>query len=388
MRGRWVLLALLALAGACGARSTLGVPEVPPSPFVELALGRGWTCARTQRGAVSCWGESQGLHPEPFPSPNLVDLGAAVRISGALDDVCALIDDGTVRCWGENTAGQLGIDPAQSAPDWIVPTPQVVPNLPSGIVKLSTASFSCVIGQDASVVCFGYVPIDATPTFDARPVFHLPAGAESVSVSGTLYGSICEGQCFTGIMEGYACAIDSEGTAWCWGLNEWGVCGDGSSREFPTSPVRVKFDGRFQSIATGGSDACGIDEGGDVYCWGYGGGVGDGSQKDWLVPTPIGLSQATALAAAFDHMCALGADGSVWCWGDNTSAQVGVAGGVEKVLAPTRVQGLGSALAIGAGDWHSCAIVSDGGVWCWGSNDHGQLGVGGVGMSATPLHAR
>jgi alpha-tubulin suppressor-like RCC1 family protein len=93
-------------------------------------------------------------------------------------------------------------------------------------------------------------------------------------------------------------------------------------------------------------------------------------------PTPTPLTGVTAIAAGSWHTCAIVSDGSVYCWGDNSDRALGDGSSVDFSVTPVKVAGVEGATAIAAGSWHTCAIVSEGRVQCWGSNQSGQLGGG------------
>src|SRR5262249_12144547 len=101
------------------------------------------------------------------------------------------------------------------------------------------------------------------------------------------------------------------------------------------------------------------------------------------------LGGVVALAAGADHTCALRADGSIYCWGGNTTGQSGTAAGTTPVTTPAQVNGLGGpAIAITAGAMHTCALgvaASGTQVACWGYNGNGQLGNGTTTDSASPV---
>src|SRR5262249_25541795 len=123
----------------------------------------------------------------------------------------------------------------------------------------------------------------------------------------------------------HACAIRSDGTAWCWGSNDFGQLGDNTTTD-RTSPVQA---------------------------------------------TAPGMPKLTALAGGLEHTCELGAAGTVWCWGHNDKAQLGTGAGETHI--PVRIPNLTGATAIVAGDRHACALVN-GSVMCWGDNGLGQIG--------------
>jgi len=128
-----------------------------------------------------------------------------------------------------------------------------------------------------------------------------------------------------------------------------------------------------RTVVAGAYHSCALNSDGTVWCWGddmNGAQLGNGAAGS--SPTPVsvsGLTDVTAIAAGSNHTCALISDGTVKCWGYNNVGQIG--NGVisaTPVDVPTPVTGLTNAIAIDAGDFHSCALISDGTVKCWGGN--------------------
>jgi alpha-tubulin suppressor-like RCC1 family protein len=138
----------------------------------------------------------------------------------------------------------------------------------------------------------------------------------------------------------------------------------------------------FTQLAASRSHACGVLESGHVVCWGFNaeGQVGNGETASQPVaPTVVeGLDSIVDVAVGLDHTCALSADGSVYCWGSNEEGQLGDDSFVSSPF-PVGVVGLTNAAALSAGGLHTCAVTSDESsrVLCWGLNDRYQIGVTG-----------
>ncbi len=181
-----------------------------------------------------------------------------------------------------------------------------------------------------------------------------------------------------------ACAVISDGTAWCWGLNGSGQLGTGTTYTASTSPVTVTGLAGATAITAGVDFTCALIGDGTARCWGdnYNGQLGNGSVAQFGVPSPTtvsGLTGAIAISASGPtgqgaHACALIGDGTARCWGENGTGQLGD-GTTSQRNAPVAV-GLTGATAIDSGDRHTCALVSDGTARCWGHNLYGQLGTG------------
>jgi alpha-tubulin suppressor-like RCC1 family protein len=194
----------------------------------------------------------------------------------------------------------------------------------------------------------------------------------------------------TDVSAGYhhACAI-ANSRAYCWGAGANGRLGNGDTVD---SAVPVLVDGgdmagkNVTAISAGYNFTCAIADG-DVYCWGYGGmgGMGNGTAAADN-PDPVEVDSSGALAGrtvtkigmgSRDFVCVI-ADGAPFCWGNNTSGQLG--NGTTKtstvpVAVDTAPLGGRVVTSIGAGQAHACAVAG-GNVYCWGSYATGRLGLG------------
>jgi alpha-tubulin suppressor-like RCC1 family protein len=181
----------------------------------------------------------------------------------------------------------------------------------------------------------------------------------------------------------HACALLAGGTARCWGDNQYGQLGDDTAATMsgPTPPVDVNgLAGGATAIVAGGFHTCASVTGGGLQCWGQNGNgqLGNSLAIRRLAPVDVnGLTGGvTAISTNGDHTCALMGAGGVKCWGYNDSGQLGDGTDLDRHM-PVDVSGpAGGVTAIAAGGGHTCAISTGGGVWCWGRNVHGQLGDG------------
>ena len=183
----------------------------------------------------------------------------------------------------------------------------------------------------------------------------------------------------------HTCALTQSGTAYCWGSNDWGQQGTGTTDAQPrTSPSRVAGTLSFTQLVAGTFHTCGIASDGVAYCWG-GNFLGQlGSARDIAVtPMPVATAQTfTALAAGAHHTCGLTSEKIILCWGDNTAGQLGdgidrsaaVGWGALRRPEPAPVAGGLRFVALASTFTNTCAITTAGQTYCWGGNQVRELG--------------
>ena len=187
-----------------------------------------------------------------------------------------------------------------------------------------------------------------------------------------------------------SCALRAGGAVKCWGRNEYGQLGDGTTSEGSVVPVGVSGLGSgVQAVSSGYNHACALLAGGAIKCWGHNqqGQLGDGTTTSRSVPVGVsGLGSGVLTVSSGGHQsCALLAGGAVKCWGDNQYGQLGD-GTTTSQSVPVGVSGLGSGVqAVSVGNNHSCALLAGGAVKCWGYNQYGELGDGTTVSRAVPV---
>ena len=186
----------------------------------------------------------------------------------------------------------------------------------------------------------------------------------------------------------FACALLSNGTAKCWGLGESGQRGDGTFGTFALAPVAVNGLSGAVDVAAGYGHACALLSNGTMRCWGENieGQLGNGTATNPGTAQPVtvsGISGATAVTTGAYHTCALLANGTLRCWGRN-QGQLGN-GTYTSSSTPVAVTGLTGVTAVSGGGAHTCAVLTDGTARCWGENVFGQLGNGTTTTSTTPV---
>ena len=181
----------------------------------------------------------------------------------------------------------------------------------------------------------------------------------------------------------HACALSASGLLRCFGDNSFGQLGLGETPSNSASPVAPVGLGAtsFASVGSGNGHTCAAPLSGGVVCWGsnLNTQLGDGTVVTTKTPlvVPNLNGQFVQAAAGNRHSCAVLADGSVVCWGQNNSGESGN-GIFSTTAAPGNVQGLATSVTkISTFSRHTCAVLGNGGVQCWGLNAQGQLGLGG-----------
>ena len=182
--------------------------------------------------------------------------------------------------------------------------------------------------------------------------------------------------------QGSTCAL-AGGFAACWGDDAHGDLG---TNDAPTNlaPTALSGNPQLATLAVGEAHACGIRApDAVVLCWGdnASGQLGLGDTLDRATPQIVSLpAPAVWITTGYDHTCAVLFDGSLWCWGDNTEGQLGLndAYGAGNAPSPTRVGNADDWIAVSGGQGHTCGIRRPGSMWCWGRNNHYELGLGTV----------
>ena len=286
------------------------IPASDVSGATEVAADGYGTCAIVSGGRVICWGESTYGQPLDGPSsrPTAVSgLSGASEVDTGQLSSCALVAGGRVACWGWEIVGEVGDGATREAAT--SPRSPVMLSKVSGATALAArgGGHACAV-ISGQVACWGQNGFgqlgDGTTRDSATPVaVREVSGATDVATGSSR-----------------ACAIITGGRVACWGWNEYGQSGDGTSGGLSVTPVMVSGFSGATKVAVGWGHTCALLTSGQVACWGIneGGQLGDGTTKDSATPVMVsGLSGATALATGDDHTCAVVAGGTVACWGEN-----------------------------------------------------------------------
>jgi alpha-tubulin suppressor-like RCC1 family protein len=313
------------------------------SDVVEVTAGGFHTCARRTDGTVTCWGSNlsgelgAGLLSTEETSPqDVFNLSDAVSVDAGGAHTCAVRAAGNVVCWGDGLSGQLGTGSLSSAT-----TPRSVAGL-SGVAQVASGDgHTCARRTVGTLACWGDNTNGQLGRGDLVP------SPIAVNVPGvTDATSIVSGSAFS-------CALRAGGTGSCWGENLYGQIGNAvvlppppQEGDPPPPPLREQLP---QSVA--------------------------------------GLSGAVSISAGSDHACAVLGDGTALCWGNNQSNQLGdgVTVDPETTSIPVAVAGLTGAVRISAGETSTCAVRANATAACWGNNAFGQLGTNNTNTAPAPV---
>ena len=361
-----------------------------------ISSGGSHTCAILDNGSVSCWGLGSGGQlgngaTTSKTTPTLTSsLGAgrtAVALSSGSDHTCALLDNGSISCWGSGGSGQLGNGATSDKS-----TPTLTSSLGTGrtaVAISSGASHTCAILDNGSVSCWG------------RGYYgQLGSGSQGSAADKTiptLTSSLGTGRTAVALSSGsnHVCAILDNGSVSCWGSGSEGQLGNGaaSDKSTPTLTSSLGINRTAIDISSGRDYTCALLDNGAVSCWGSGGNgkLGNGGAASQNIPTltsSLGTGRtAVSISSGYSHTCALLDNGAVSCWGEGGAGEIGNGGTSTSQNSPTLTSSLGvgrTAVAISSGSLFTCAILDNGSASCWGSNPNGQLGNGGTSNKNTP----
>lgn len=346
----------------------------------QVVAGAAHTCALSTTGGVLCWGgNSAGQLGSGSTSPRPTPGGVSGLSSGVQSIVsghhhtCALTTAGAMLCWGYNFSGQLGDGANQDRT-----TPVAVSGLGSGVQAMAAGQYHSCAQSSSALMCWGHNSQgqlgDGSTTSRNVPV---AVASLSAGVQAAAGG------------EARTCALTTGGAVQCWGYNGSGQLGDGSNTNRLTPVTVARLGSAVAQLRAGDSSTCALSVAGVVHCWGRNnyGQLGDGTSTNRSLPVAVsGLNAPVRqVSAGVSHACAVTSAGAVFCWGNNAAGQLGD-GSSTFSSTPVAVAGLSSGVQeVAAGSFHTCALTTAGAVWCWGTNSASQLGDGTATNSPTPV---
>jgi alpha-tubulin suppressor-like RCC1 family protein len=341
---------------------------------VSVSLGPQHGCALASNGTVWCWGADDvgqlgdyGEHAAYAPRP-VGGVETALALAVGDDFACVILPTTGVRCWGKNDRGQCGhgVDQPLVSPS-CVSTPDG--NLLGATSLALGGAHACVVLDDGTVDCWGANDArqlgDGTTQDRNHPVAVLGiTDAQSVVAGGR-----------------HTCVLLTDTTVRCWGANDEGQLGDGTTTARGAVVTVGVADGTASlsgvtALAAGDAFTCALMRDATLLCWGANTECQLGLHSATLrAPLPVAapVRDVQSLVTGSQHACAVQGSGKAVCWGRNDFGQLGAPAGTCRADAVELP--LARVLTIGAGRTHSCA-VDEMGIWCWGDDAKGQLGIG------------
>ena len=397
-----------------------------PGKYAKVSPGAYHTCSLDSSGATYCWGSGEfgGLGDGRFGTGTMASTPVAVigghvftTIAAGHESACATDVSSGVWCWGKISSMSMSWQPDQANS---VTAPQRSMTIGTGVVVASgyyTGRVRYCALSDGIASCVGLDTPGVAPTVSLASIIAggnhfcgLTASNDAWCWGQNDYGQLGDGTTnsmsglaqvsgglkFSSLAAGgaFTCALTADGTAYCWGSNDYRQLGDGTSAFLKTIPTAVSTTLKFSKLSLGSEHACGIAKDGATYCWGnaYHGQVGDGTvgyrtaptlvmgqTAPTPIPTPVSLpNRLSSLAAGGDHTCGLTPKGEAYCWGANTSGELGDGTSTNRAT-PVAVTGGRTFKQLVAGSMHTCGLTSAGDAYCWGYNAYGQVGNGTAG---------
>lgn len=405
--------------GGCSEQVLAGVPAQPTDVYAA-----GWsTCIRDTKARLTCWGDGTNGVPGHGSAEHVgatagstpasagpIDFGGrrVQRFALAIEHACAILDDSSLVCWGANDLGQLGYGDTTPRGTSAATMPGKLPTIDLGPGRTAREvavgeKTTCVILDDRSVKCWGGNAPAQLGYGDGLRKGGTPATVPAVIGTVPIGGPVRQ----ISISTGHVCAVRMDGVLLCWGQNMFGALGlgDGTNRgdtpaTVPSSLPNIVLSGgrTARRVFAASSATCVHATDKAVQCWGIGGfglmGQGDtGTLGDSPATVPasgaplsFGAGKTVEGLALTDfHACAVFSEGSLRCWGMNSEGQLGYGDKVNRGDAPATIPSLLPPVAVPAGRTvrsvatggsHTCVILDDATVRCWGLNQRGQLGYG------------
>ncbi len=366
-------------------------PFVHSTAVTDMYLTCGFThsCVLLEDKTIKCWGCGAGgqlgytaTSPVQQNTPvSVLEISTAVQVDAWFDHTCALLQDKTVKCWGSGSVGQLGYTATSPV---VQKTPVAVVGI-TNAVQISTGVFhTCAVLQDNTIKCWGSGNSGQLGYTATSPV------QQNTPVSVLEIRTAVQVEC------GYqhTCAILQDKTIKCWGFGTFGQLGYIATNPVTqNTPVSVLGINNAVQLALGEYYTCALLQDNTVKCWGDGrngqlGYSASGTSSQYTPIAVFGITNAVQIASGGNHMCALLQDSTIKCWGQGNSGQLGYTEtSPTRQLTPVAVVGITDAVKVAGGYYHTCAILKDKSVKCWGDGSCGQLGNNATAQQNTPVKA-
>ena len=352
-----------------------------------IAAGTYNSCAILENQSMVCWGDNEYGQlgdgtTDGSAVPIYVNVAAnetPVEVTVGQVTACALMESGNIYCWGSGYYGKMGNGEPWS--DDYVNTEMRQVLLPEGqggqTVSISGGHI-CTILDNGDVYCWGrnnqgQLGYGGLSNRNIPVKVNLPGQRSAIAISTGTY---------------MTCAITTDGMGYCWGENDEGQLGNGTTNSRRTTPVEVLFPSGYTpvSISAGDDFSCALMDNRKVMCWGENndGRLGQGPLATDDETTPVWVIMGDSETAHFldigtKSACMILDSGETKCWGTNEEGQIGQGDtDLDFYPTPTEVNGNHDFVALSINSDTICAITSDAEGYCWGDNEAGQIGRGSI----------
>ena len=342
------------------------------SVISQIACGGEHTCALLDSGTVKCWGNNAygqvgdgSTEVKHTPTDVIgVSMGTVTMIAAGVEHTCAGRLSGPVFCWGNNVVGAIGDG---SRDDRLEPVE--VGGINDVRHVMAGDDHSCAVqGEEGLLLCWG-----------SNAYGKLGNGRTSVVRSPMRVHGLDGIPGYVACGSTHTCTTVSGSDTRCWGDNMYGELGNGSYLLSMFPVASEGFEGPHRQVEAGLHFTCALNVEGTVRCWGMNdlGQLGDGTTVGSSIPVQVsGLGIGVVyISCGMSHACAVLGTGVVRCWGDNSTNQLGN-DTMSYSTEPVDVEGLDTPMLVSAGSGHTCVVVEGPGINCWGNNSSGQLGDG------------
>lgn len=311
-----------------------------------IVAGGMFTCALDKVGRASCWGSNtygqggSGSTANSLPLTQVAGGQKFTQLVAGLFHVCGITPAQDAYCWGWDRSGQLGtgdVSPDQCSGDACSRVPRLVTGGHKWSQLAATDRATCGVTTSNELYCWGLDVGGSDGMYCQLPDWLTGCTRTPIRIGGS------QSYKFTSIGDVHRCEQKLDGTLDCWGANYWGAFGNGTSMNNSPTPVTAAGGAAYASFVASRDANCGLTTDGRAQCWGanWAGQIGDGTNQDALVPTDIG--GGLHFAALFssgnsDFACGLDDKGHAYCWGWGDFGQMGD-GGFTSRNAPVQVLG-------------------------------------------------
>ncbi len=390
----WIILVALMLAvGGAPAADAAPAPDAPGdgaavsaaptaersvTNWVQMAAGANSTCATRTTGRLYCWGSDytgavgDGGVAKDRSAPREVAGGATdwVGVSVSWSGACGRRASGRLYCWGNDSDGQVGdggTNTDQQAPVQVAGGRTDWASVSAGHVH------TCARTTGGRLFCWGADNYGQLGNGGANSGSTTPV---EVAGGATDWASVSAGY-------GHTCARKTSGRVFCWGYDQQGQLGNDPTLGDTTTPVEVSGGATdWSSVVAGGFHSCATKTSGRLYCWGSDqyGQLGNGGPNTYrATPGQVAGGSTTwaQVSASFDNTCARKASRRIYCWGWNSTGQLGNGAHGRNLVMTIPNEVAGSAVDwsfVISGGGHTCARKTTGRLYCWGYDYFGQLG--------------